>query len=306
MQQWRPENATMTFDEASLERSKGFVHALQELKNLRPQLYSAAEYCEKSYLHGEQKQMVLDNLKEYAVRALVNAVDHLGTVACKLTDLSEQQSSDISTVEFKISCLNQQILTFQTLTDKEGLRQQQSFATTTTRHKKHYILPSYVNTRVESSSNFQKDNNVSYVRTKAPHSSEGTSAPKTLSWHLASDNNSAPSRDPHTRVEASRAFEATSDSLIHLEEEEEEEPAAPMSLSSHLQVARRRPPLDVGSSTFGVKEPLERSKSLSGSKSFDDSGRREIYHAPPPSSKSILSAFFPRNKAFKPRRVPVS
>jgi hypothetical protein len=29
---------------------------LQELKNLRPQLYSAAEYCEKSYLHSEQKQ----------------------------------------------------------------------------------------------------------------------------------------------------------------------------------------------------------------------------------------------------------
>lgn len=29
----------------------------QELKNLRPQLYSASEYCEKSYLHSEQKQM---------------------------------------------------------------------------------------------------------------------------------------------------------------------------------------------------------------------------------------------------------
>lgn len=29
----------------------------QELKNLRPQLYSAAEYCEKSYLNSEQKQM---------------------------------------------------------------------------------------------------------------------------------------------------------------------------------------------------------------------------------------------------------
>lgn len=29
----------------------------QELKNLRPQLYSAAEYCEKSYLLSEQKQM---------------------------------------------------------------------------------------------------------------------------------------------------------------------------------------------------------------------------------------------------------
>uniref|UniRef100_A0A453F2S4 Uncharacterized protein n=1 Tax=Aegilops tauschii subsp. strangulata TaxID=200361 RepID=A0A453F2S4_AEGTS len=49
--------APTTFDEASMERSKSFVKALQELKNLRPQLYSAAEYCEKSYLHSEQKHM---------------------------------------------------------------------------------------------------------------------------------------------------------------------------------------------------------------------------------------------------------
>jgi hypothetical protein len=30
---------------------------MQELKNLRPQLYSASEYCEKSYLNTHQKQM---------------------------------------------------------------------------------------------------------------------------------------------------------------------------------------------------------------------------------------------------------
>ncbi|KAK1269797.1 putative protein ABIL1 [Acorus gramineus] len=83
----------MTFDEVSIERSKSFAKALQELRNLRPQLYSAAE--------------VLDNLKDYAVRALVNAVDHFGTVAYKLTDLLEQQTSDISALELKISCRNQ-------------------------------------------------------------------------------------------------------------------------------------------------------------------------------------------------------
>lgn len=52
---------------------------------------------------------VLDNLKDYAVRALVNAVDHLGTVAYKLTDLLEQQTSEVSTMELKASCLNQVI-----------------------------------------------------------------------------------------------------------------------------------------------------------------------------------------------------
>lgn len=102
---------------------------------MRPQLYSAADYCEKSYLHSEQKQMysklhfkllyifgfrsfdsyiyitfllrVLDNLKDYTVKALVNAVDHLGTVASKLTDLFDQQNSDISTMELRASCVNQ-------------------------------------------------------------------------------------------------------------------------------------------------------------------------------------------------------
>lgn len=50
---------------------------------------------------------VLDNLKDYAVQALVNAVDHLGTVAYKLTDLLEQQILEVSAMELQASCLHQ-------------------------------------------------------------------------------------------------------------------------------------------------------------------------------------------------------
>lgn len=50
---------------------------------------------------------MLDNLKDYAVRALVNAIDHLGTVAYKLSDIVEQQTLDVSSVELKVTCLNQ-------------------------------------------------------------------------------------------------------------------------------------------------------------------------------------------------------
>ena len=46
-------------------------------------------------------------MKDYAVRAVVNAVDHLGTVAYKLTDLFEQQASEVSTYELKVARLNQ-------------------------------------------------------------------------------------------------------------------------------------------------------------------------------------------------------
>ena len=53
---------------------------------------------------------VLDNLKDYAVRAVVNAVDHLGTVAYKLTDLFEQQASEVSNLEMKVVRLNQVLL----------------------------------------------------------------------------------------------------------------------------------------------------------------------------------------------------
>ncbi|XP_073366561.1 probable protein ABIL1 isoform X1 [Aegilops tauschii subsp. strangulata] len=173
--------APTTFDEASMERSKSFVKALQELKNLRPQLYSAAEYCEKSYLHSEQKHIVLDNLKDYAVRALVNAVDHLGTVAYKLTDLYEQQVSEVSTVELKVASLNQQVLTCQTYTDKEGLRQQQMIGNAT-RHHKHYIVPTAGNKRMQAFSEMQTD--AEFDLKPKPYPSE-----KTLFWHLASEKN---------------------------------------------------------------------------------------------------------------------
>jgi hypothetical protein len=50
---------------------------------------------------------VLDNLKDYAVKALVNAVDHLGTVAYKLSDLLSQQTTEISAIELQAASLAQ-------------------------------------------------------------------------------------------------------------------------------------------------------------------------------------------------------
>ncbi|XP_010917115.1 protein ABIL1 isoform X2 [Elaeis guineensis] len=302
MQQWRPENPAMTSDEVSMERSKGFVMALQELKNLRPQLYSAAEYCENSYLHNEQKQMVLDNLKDYAVQALVNAVDHLGTVAYKLTDLFEQQTLDVSTVGLKISCLNQKILTCQKYTDKEGIRQQRMF-TNTARYHKHYILPNSVSRRMQSSPQLQTDVNLIHVQAKPrPHSS-GSPASKTLSWHLASETNSASDRAPHAVPSTGnvKAPKITAE-VFHLLNAEDT--AAPMPLSTHLQSASSNPTSSLGLHSFGIRDPVEPSKPLITFRSFDNPGRLQIYR-PPVRSKSLLSAFFAKNKSLKPRKAPV-
>ncbi|KAH9316694.1 hypothetical protein KI387_025321, partial [Taxus chinensis] len=46
----------MASDELSMKRSSDFFNALQELKNLRPQFYHAADYCEKSYLVDQYKR----------------------------------------------------------------------------------------------------------------------------------------------------------------------------------------------------------------------------------------------------------
>ncbi|KAL0339469.1 UNVERIFIED_CONTAM: protein ABIL1 [Sesamum angustifolium] len=196
----------MTFDEVSMERSKSFVSALQELKNLRPQLYSAAEYCEKSYLNSEQKQMVLDNLKDYAVRALVNAIDHLGTVAYKLTDILEQQTLDISSMDLKLTSLNQQLLTCQTYTDKEGLRQQQVLAIIP-KHHKHYLLPNNVNKKVHFSPHIQTDPRQP-IQGRGRLYASGALAAKTLSWHLASETKSTLKGSP-------RGIMSTEDSKAH-------------------------------------------------------------------------------------------
>ncbi|KVH91099.1 hypothetical protein Ccrd_006878 [Cynara cardunculus var. scolymus] len=259
-------NQAMTFDEASMEQSMRFVNALQELKNLRPQLYSAAEYCEKSYLHSEQKQMVLDNLKDYAIRALVNAVDHLGTVAYKLTDLLDQQALEISSTELHVTCLHQQLLTCQTYTDREAIRQQQLLAVLP-RHHKHYILPS-------------------------------TPAANTLSWHLATETKSTlkGSSRPLMSIEDSKTSRRTPTSFhtSNAEDGTRKKPSA-----DHLQLPNVGPASSTAMQTLGItrRDPSEVPKPMTPFRSFDNPRRDSVRG--PARSKSLLSAFFVKQKTAK-------
>ncbi|XP_057981043.1 protein ABIL1 [Malania oleifera] len=295
VQQSRTENRAMTFDEVSMERSKSFARALQELKNLRPQLYSAAEYCEKSYLHSEQKQMVLDNLKDYAVRALVNAVDHLGTVAYKLNDLLEQQTLDISTMELKVVSLNQQLLTCQTYTDKEGLRQQQLLAFIP-RHHKHYILPNSVNKKVHFSPQNWTNPRQNHIQARAYLHPSDTPASKTLSWHLASETKSTSKGSQHaaTSSEDAKTSGKTSGIFHLLNAEESTRTRSP---ATHLQLQSGAPATSPIMQTFGLTRRgfSEGSKPLTALRSFGQAHRHEIVRAPV-RSKSMLSTFFVKQK----------
>uniref|UniRef100_A0A0D9WKB2 Protein ABIL1 n=1 Tax=Leersia perrieri TaxID=77586 RepID=A0A0D9WKB2_9ORYZ len=264
-----------TVDEASMERSKSFVKALQELKNLRPQLYSASEYCEKSYLHSEQKQMVLENLKDYAVRAVVNAVDHLGTVAYKLTDLFEQQASEVSTVELKVARLNQQILTCQIYTDRAGLRQQQIGGT----HKRPQVL-----------AHLQAENGQDSKPKPYPSA-------KTLSWHLASDNSISTTggqKYAFTLGDTISSKPATNGSLYLLGKDL---PASPMHKPLQLN----------GNTSFDAKKNVGAKdqpgfRHMSTFNSLDKPRGREIQKVPV-GTKSMLATFFIKHKSAKMRKT---
>ncbi|GKA80849.1 protein ABIL1 [Tanacetum coccineum] len=262
----------MGFNEPSMEHNISFVKALQELKNLRSQLYSAAEYCEKSYLHSEQKQVVLDNIKDYAVRALVNAVDHIGTVAYKLTDVLDQQTSEISTTSLHVTCLQQQLLTCETYTDREALRQQQLLAVVP-RHHKHYILPS-------------------------------TPSANTLCWHLASETKSTLKRNSSSMsvdgIKPSGRASVSSHASNGIDGVQTK------SSEAHLKLPKMGPASSAAIQTLGIsrQDSAEGQNPMMSFRSFDNP-KCEVPRAPM-RSKSVLSSFFVKQKTSKLRTSAVS
>lgn len=110
---------------------------VQDLKNLRTQLYSAAEYFELSYTNDDQNHMwvnlihkcwcfqvrfqfylfwkrlsshvcsVVETLKDYTIKALVNTVDHLGSITYKVNDLLDEKVDEVSGTELRVSSIEQ-------------------------------------------------------------------------------------------------------------------------------------------------------------------------------------------------------
>ncbi|GBG80705.1 hypothetical protein CBR_g31162 [Chara braunii] len=114
--------------------------SIEELRSLRPQLQAAAEYCKSTYAHGdrEQKELVMQNLKAYVVKALVNAVDQLGTVAYKLNNQLLKQSIRINESEVHVAALAQRLSTCNQYLEHDSLKQQQELKPTS-RFQKQYV-----------------------------------------------------------------------------------------------------------------------------------------------------------------------
>ncbi|XP_078174951.1 putative protein ABIL3 [Carex rostrata] len=129
-----------TSDEASAQEALLFSDSLKDLKNLRSQLYSAADYFELFYRNNSQKPGMINGLKDYTVEALVSTVDHLGFVSYKVNNLLTEKVDEVSEAEFMVSTVEQRIRTCQEVIDQEG-RSQQSLIIRAPKFHKHYIVP---------------------------------------------------------------------------------------------------------------------------------------------------------------------
>lgn len=52
---------------------------------------------------------MVDTLKDYTLKAVVNTVDHLGAVSCKVNDLLSEKVNEVSETELRVSCIQQVI-----------------------------------------------------------------------------------------------------------------------------------------------------------------------------------------------------
>uniref|UniRef100_A0A6N2JZX1 CSN8/PSMD8/EIF3K domain-containing protein n=1 Tax=Salix viminalis TaxID=40686 RepID=A0A6N2JZX1_SALVM len=83
-------------DELFMKQSLLFSDTLEDLKNLRKQLYSAADYFELAYYKEDQNKIAVETLKDYAIKALVSTVDHLGSVADNTNRYLDQKIGEVS------------------------------------------------------------------------------------------------------------------------------------------------------------------------------------------------------------------
>ncbi|KAJ6426413.1 hypothetical protein OIU84_022095 [Salix udensis] len=127
-------------DELLMQQSLLFSDTLKDLKSLRKQLYSAADYFELAYKKEEQKQIVVETLKDYAIKALINTVDHLGYVAFKVDRFLDQKIEEVSEMELRFFCSEQRLEACQKFISQGGLSQQ-SLVIKTPHHYKRYIIP---------------------------------------------------------------------------------------------------------------------------------------------------------------------
>ncbi|KAG6483369.1 hypothetical protein ZIOFF_060014 [Zingiber officinale] len=99
--------------DVSIPQNQLLSESLKGLRNMRSQLYSAAEYFELSYKNDDKKELISKTLKSYTLETLADAVNRLGLVSNNVNNLLHQEVNEISAAEFQVSCIEQRVNTFQ-------------------------------------------------------------------------------------------------------------------------------------------------------------------------------------------------
>ncbi|KAL8539977.1 hypothetical protein ACS0TY_001544 [Phlomoides rotata] len=113
-----------------------FGDSLKGLRNLRKQLYSAADCFESSYNRHNHKQLVVETSREYVIKALVSTVDHLGSTANKLNKFLDEKATQFSATNFQLSLIHQRLSTIQGLSGVSH----NMFKIQHTNYHKHHLL----------------------------------------------------------------------------------------------------------------------------------------------------------------------
>uniref|UniRef100_A0A0D9UYK3 Protein ABIL3 n=1 Tax=Leersia perrieri TaxID=77586 RepID=A0A0D9UYK3_9ORYZ len=137
-------DAASTSEDMSLQEGLLFSDSLKDLRNLRSQLYSAAEYFEVFYRNNSQKSTVMTSLKDYTVEALVSTVDHLGFVSYKVDNLVKERSDEVNETEFRVSSVEQRVRICQQTIDQEGRSQQSLVIRAPKYHRRADIVESAI------------------------------------------------------------------------------------------------------------------------------------------------------------------
>ncbi|XP_062232795.1 probable protein ABIL3 isoform X1 [Phragmites australis] len=133
-------DAASISEDISLQEGLLFSDSLKDLRNLRSQLYSAAEYFEVFYRNNSHKSTVMTSLKDYTVEALISTVDHLGFVSYKVDNLVSEKADEVNETEFRVSSVEQRVRVCHQTIDQEG-RSQQSLLIKAPKYHRRYILP---------------------------------------------------------------------------------------------------------------------------------------------------------------------
>lgn len=126
-------------DELFMKQTLRFSETLRDLKNLRKQLYSAADYFETSYDKDEHKDVVIETLKDYAMKAVVNTVDHLGSVSDKFNGFLTDNTNHFSTTDLRLRCLEQRMKSCREFIDQSGTYQQLLVIESPQYHKRYFF-----------------------------------------------------------------------------------------------------------------------------------------------------------------------